>query len=256
MGRQGTTGNDSEAPDSEKVTFLPKRSARNPAGHAEAAETLMQQQARALGDPTRHSMFRYVARSAEPVDVAELTAHFGFNHNAIRQHLAKLVAARLVRETKAEVRGPGRPRLVYTVDATAGSRWGVTGPFERLSVLLCEIIRTGDDPIEVGRRVGRAQQAAAPDAQAAVARVAEVMAGQGFEPKVRPSRVGTDVILGNCPFEAAALEDRETVCRMHLGLAEGLVENAPGVAVTELIAKDPRIAQCRLMLRIDDKQAS
>jgi DNA-binding transcriptional ArsR family regulator len=68
--------------------------------------------------------------------VAELTAHFGLNHNAIRQHLAKLVEAGLVVETTAAARGPGRPRLLYQVDPVAESRWGVTGPYERLSVLL------------------------------------------------------------------------------------------------------------------------
>ena len=52
--------------------------------------TTLQQQARALGDPTRHAIFRYIADGDGPADVAEITAHFGLNHNAIRQHLAEL----------------------------------------------------------------------------------------------------------------------------------------------------------------------
>ena len=55
--------------------------------------TTLQEQARALGDPTRHGIFRYVADAQRPVDIAELTDYFGVNHNAIRQHLAKLVSA-------------------------------------------------------------------------------------------------------------------------------------------------------------------
>jgi len=50
-------------------------------------------QARALGDPTRHEVFRYIADGARSVDVAELTEHVGLHHNAVRQHLAKLVDA-------------------------------------------------------------------------------------------------------------------------------------------------------------------
>ena len=42
----------------------------------------LQEQARALGDPTRHAIFRYVADAGTPVDVAELTKHFALNHNA------------------------------------------------------------------------------------------------------------------------------------------------------------------------------
>ena len=53
----------------------------------------LQLQARALGDPTRHELFRYIADAGRPVDVAELTKHLGLHHNAIRQHLAKLVEA-------------------------------------------------------------------------------------------------------------------------------------------------------------------
>ena len=52
----------------------------------------IQEQARALGDPTRHAIFRYILDSGAPVGVGELTSHFGLNHNAVRQHLTKLVA--------------------------------------------------------------------------------------------------------------------------------------------------------------------
>ena len=106
--------------------------------------TTLQQQARALGDPTRHGIFRYVADAGRPVDVAELTGHFGLNHNAIRQHLAKLVDAELVTEERAPVVGRGRPRLLYSVAPTVDSRWEVTGSYERLSLLLSEVVRTGD----------------------------------------------------------------------------------------------------------------
>src|SRR6187551_1251880 len=100
---------------------------------AEAAT--LQEQARALGDPTRHEIFRYIADAGRPVDVAELTEHLGLNHNAIRQHLAKLVDAELVTEGQAPSTGRGRPRLHYVLHAAAESRWGVTGPYERLSLL-------------------------------------------------------------------------------------------------------------------------
>ena len=211
----------------------------------------MQQQARALGDPTRHSVFRYISTAEEPVDVAELTEHFGFNHNAIRQHLAKLVAAGLVVEDKATVRGPGRPRLIYSIDPMAESRWGVTGPYERLSLLLTEIIRSGDSPQEVGRRAGR-QMREADDGDDTVSDLCAAMARQGFDPEVRRRRDGIDILLRTCPFESSAVASPETVCQLHLGLAEGLVGDDGSVEVEELIAKDPRRANCRLKLQVVD----
>ena len=85
-------------------------------------DTSLQLQARALGDPTRHSIFRYVVDSATLVDVAELTEHMGLNHNAIRQHLSRLVEAGLLLEQSAPPSGRGRPRLLYSINPATDSR--------------------------------------------------------------------------------------------------------------------------------------
>jgi len=217
--------------------------------------TTLQQQARALGDPTRHRIFRHIADADEPVTVAELTALLDLNHNAIRQHLAKLVDAGLVSESTAPPGGPGRPRLIYTVDPAADSRWGVTGPYERLSLLLAEIIRTGDTAVEVGRRAGRAQPARRTGTDP-VADIVEAMAREGFDPEIRRQGDRVDVILRNCPFESTALADPGTVCALHLGLAEGLASGTDGIEVEELTPTDPRRPRCRLHLRIELPRAT
>ncbi len=214
--------------------------------------TTLQEQARALGDPTRHEIFQYVAQAEGPVDIAELTDHLGLNHNAIRQHLAKLVSAGLLTEDRAPSSGRGRPRLLYRLDPSADSRWGVTGPYERLSVLLAEILRTGDSAFEVGKRsVGRPRGSEA-DADP-VDVVVEAMERRGFEPVVgttRGSRV--DVVLNNCPFESAVLADPDTICDLHLGIAEGVAELAgERIVVDELVAHDPRRAKCRLRMHLE-----
>jgi predicted ArsR family transcriptional regulator len=215
--------------------------------------TTLQEQARALGDPTRHGIFRYVADADRPVDVAELTDYFGLNHNAIRQHLAKLVSAGLVSEDHAPSSGRGRPKLVYRMSPSAESRWGVVGPYEQLSVLLAEILRTGEDAFDVGKRsVIRAGRR--PDAgRDPVDVVVDEMERRGFEPVVRNAR-GThvDVVLRKCPFESAVLADPDTICDLHLGISEGVAELAgESIVVDELIANDPRRANCRLRMHLE-----
>ena len=208
--------------------------------------TSLQAQARALGDPTRHRVFAFVAEAPGPVDVAGLTEQFGLDHNAIRQHLAKLVDAHLVVEDTAPSTGRGRPRLVYRLDPTAESRWGVAGPYERLSLWLAEMVRTGDAPVEVGRRVGRRQS---PDTEAGgdpLTNLVEEMARHGFDPTVRQRGGTADITLRCCPFESTALADPDTVCALHLGIAHGIAERTGGLRVDELIPKDPRRAGCRL----------
>jgi predicted ArsR family transcriptional regulator len=211
----------------------------------------LQIQARALGDPTRHAVFRYLADTGGPVDVAELTNHFGLNHNAIRQHLAKLVGADLVVETSASPNGRGRPKLLYVIDPSAESRWGVTGPYERLAMLLTEVVRSGEAPVEVGRRAGLRQRLGHRGASNDPAMAfAEVMSRQGFDAVVADRAGGVEVTLQTCPFVSAVLTDPDTVCELHLGLAQGVAEAVGGLEVDELIPRDPRRAQCKLRCRL------
>jgi DNA-binding transcriptional ArsR family regulator len=148
-------------------------------------DTTLQEQAKALGDPTRHAIFRRIARSGHSVGIAELNDEFPFTHNAIRQHLAKLVSAGLVVETKAPPAGRGRPRLVYEIDPAVEGQWGTTGPYERLSQLLAEVIHTGLGPEEVGRRAADLFRVPSPSGDI-VADVTAAMARHGFDPVVRP----------------------------------------------------------------------
>ena len=214
--------------------------------------TTLQRQARALGDPTRHAIFRHVMDSADPVSVAELTDEFGLNHNAVRQHLAKLVDVGLVSETTESREGPGRPRLLYSVGPHAESRWGAVGPYERLSLMLSEMVRTGDSPVDVGRRVGRRY---GPDSNLRddpVVQLTNQMALHGFDPTVKVTGRRVELVLHSCPFATTALADPDTICNLHLGIAQGVAERLGSVVVDELIPRDPRRAMCRLRCRTTD----
>lgn len=208
----------------------------------------LQQQARALGDPTRHAMFRYVADAERPVSIAELTAHFECNHNGVRQHLAKLVEAELVVGSRVQSGGPGRPRLIYEFNPAAESRWGVISPYERLSLLLTEIISSGDSPVEVGWRAGQRYRSSVSAPDDVIPNITDVMRRLGFEPEVQQRGKRTEIVLGACPFASAALDDPDTICSLHLGLAQGFADGTDTV-VHELVARDPRQARCRLRLR-------
>ncbi|HXR23090.1 MAG TPA: winged helix-turn-helix domain-containing protein, partial [Acidimicrobiales bacterium] len=102
----------------------------------------VQVQAKALGDPTRFRIFRYVFESARPVGVAELTSYTQLNHNAVRQHLDALSVAGLVTESLEERTRPGRPRLLYEATPDSAGFWGTPGPYEQLATFLAEALRT------------------------------------------------------------------------------------------------------------------
>lgn len=224
------------------------------------SEATLQEQARALGDPTRHRIFRYIADSDHPVDVAELTSHFELNHNAIRQHLAKLVEAGLVTHETSAPGTPGRPRLIYRIDPTADGRWGTEGPYQRLSMLLVDMLASGSTAEEAGRRAGRDLDVRPPEtADDRITVLEEAIARGGFEPKTRSRGETLEYVLANCPFADAAEADPDTVCGLHLGLAQGLADQLEGVAVDDLIRRNPHRAGCRLrfhLTRLDSETTS
>lgn len=218
--------------------------------------TTLQVQARALGDPTRHEIFRLISTADAPVGIAELTERLGLNHNAIRQHVAKLLTAGLIVESRSGAGRPGRPRLLYEVDSAADSRWGPAGPYERLSVLLAEMVATGTTAVDVGRRAASRHPVREETPAASVEDIVKAMAREGFEPELRQRGARGEIVLRACPFVSTVLAEPEVVCSIHLGLAQGLAERGVGVVIDELLPKDPRKAQCRLRFHCEAPDTS
>jgi predicted ArsR family transcriptional regulator len=199
----------------------------------------LQPQAKALGDPTRHRLFRYIVESPGPVGVNELTAFLRLNHNAIRQHLAVLKDAGLVREEIEDRELPGRPRLLYRLDPEASGRWDTTGPYTWLAKLLSQAVSRNQDPRQVGHDFGARHAAELCTARDPVDLLEREMVQRGFRPTRIERGRRIDFVLGRCPFAEVAESDSETVCQLHLGLAEGLAEGLGGLAVERLVAKNP-----------------
>lgn len=218
-------------------------------------EDSVQMEAKALGDPTRHRLFRYIADSPYPVGVAELTDYVKLNHNAVRQHLAVLKEAGLVVEEVEDRVRPGRPKLLYRLHPDASGRWGTSGEYPWLAGLLASALRRQQNPRQVGRQDGHRRAAELSGTGDPVELLESEMIRRGF----RPSRVEkgrrVEFVLGRCPFAEVAESDPGTVCELHLGLAEGLAEGLGGLEVERLVAKDAKRAGCRLVIRRERQPA-
>jgi predicted ArsR family transcriptional regulator len=209
----------------------------------------VQSEARALGDPTRHRLFRYIVDAPRPVGVRELTDHVQLNHNAVRQHLAVLKDARLVTEEVEDRDRAGRPRLLYRLHPEVAGSWGTLGPYAWLAGLLSDAIRRKQDPRQVGRQDGHRRAAEVAGTGDRVDLLEAEMARRGFRPTRVERGQRVDFVLGRCPFAEVASSDPGTVCQLHLGMAEGLTEGLGGLAVEKLLPKDPHRAGCRLTVR-------
>ena len=123
--------------------------------------TTLQQQARALGDPTRYAIFRHLADADDVVGIAELSEHFELNHNAIRQHPGKLIAEAMDREGfDPTVRARGS-RVEIVLRTCPFASTAVAEPDTVCSLHLGIARRRGDEgtvqPRDTARRSHRAQ---------------------------------------------------------------------------------------------------
>ncbi len=212
-------------------------------------EAVIQREARALGDPTRYRLFRYIADAPRPVGVAELTGYAGLNHNAVRQHLAVLKDAGLVPAETENRPGPGRPRLMYRLHPEVTDRWETRGGYEWLASVLAGAVRRRQGARRAGRRDGRRRAAELAGPDDPVDLLEDEMARRGFRPTRAMDGQRIRFALGQCPFAEVVAADPDTICRLHLGLAEGLADGLGGMVVERLTPRDSAGACCHLTVR-------
>ena len=220
---------------------------------ASRADAELVRQGRALGNPTRHHIFRYIGDAGHPVGVAELTEDVRLNHNAVRQHLAVLRDAGLVLEQVEDRDRPGRPRLMYRIAPDVEGSWGTSGPLEFLAQALAEAISTRTSPYEVGRRLGR-ERASELLPQLLEADVSDLLeeesSRRGFRPTSKARAATLELALHRCPFAAVANKNPEVVCELHRGLMDGLCEGLGDTEVTEFTPRGTRRHACRMAAQV------
>jgi predicted ArsR family transcriptional regulator len=107
-----------------------------------------------------------------------------------------------------------------------------------LASAVSEAERSGGRPAEALGRLAHehgAQLGAGADGADPRRAVLDVLAEQGFEPRVD----GHGISLANCPFHALAREHPELVCGMNLRLLEGVLDGVPDSGLTPRLEPTP-----------------
>jgi predicted ArsR family transcriptional regulator len=208
-----------------------------------------------LGDPTRRAIYLTVRESEEPITAARISELFGIHPNVARHHLDRLVAAGYLRvgaRPSSAPAGVGRPPRVFeATDADVS----VAYPARRHDLLAELLVRVVErlDPEEgpriaeeVGREYGEELAAAVglPNEKGfapALAAVARALTGVGFD--FTPDAAQRRLISGACPFGRTATDHPEVVCRLDLGIVQGLVNAAGGKPEKVVIAPRRRPAK-------------
>jgi predicted ArsR family transcriptional regulator len=186
-------------------------------------ETEANPRARGLG-PSRAEVLEYLrnADAAQPVGVVATAV--GLHENTARFHLDALIEAGLVRREAESRNRPGRPRVLYRARPAAND--------QQYHQLAAAMVRHFAGPLDdrgtraeaAGVAWGAELLAALPPTPVeALPRLMGCLARLGYQPELLPG-LPPSISLRPCPYADLAAKYPEIVCRLHLGLMRGLLE--------------------------------
>lgn len=174
------------------------------------------------------------------LSISELCEATGLHPNTIREHLQRLIEGGYVIPTIEHRTTRGRPRTLYS--AATGAP-GASSPVAR-------------DKAKAAARRGDLMRSMLPDATASdlgleatyqLDALVEHLEESGFEPVVDDQRLTVD--LSPCPHAAGRSEDRPMLCRVHLELMQGVLNEAGGPLEAECVRDAVLSSDCTVQLR-------
>ena len=174
----------------------------------------------------RADVMSHLRESVAPLSVAQVAERTGLHVNTARFHLDRLVADGLVDRMVEDRDVPGRPRILYSVRASAPGPRSFRLLAEMLTGLVASIDSSGTAVLETGRAWGRhLVERPAPgtrlDAEEALQRLWALLDHIGFRPEPIDATDGVEMRLHHCPFREVAEPHTDVVCQLHLGMMQG-----------------------------------
>lgn len=171
----------------------------------------------ALASPVRQRVLDVLGEAADAQTAQQLAGVLELHVSTVRFHLEQLEEAGLVaRETRHAARR-GRPSVVFRALGLDAGR-----ARDRMIEALADAVASPDRdsaPLAAGRRWAEQLPVRAGTPGEAIT---AAFARLGFAPEL----AGDTVRLHACPFRDAARRHPDVVCRVHLGLAQGLARRA------------------------------
>ncbi|KGM54583.1 hypothetical protein N799_09145 [Lysobacter arseniciresistens ZS79] len=172
--------------------------------------------------PTQQNLLRALLPAADGLDIEALCTALRVSHNAVRQHLAALLAGGFVTRGRSRASG-GRPRACYLL--TDAGRDLFPRNYGLIATRVLEHLYATAGPaqvqallVDMGRELGRGMAVPA-DADDAAAALASQMDALGYEAQAVRRDGATQVEAYNCVFHTLARAHPE-VCRFDLAFME------------------------------------
>ena len=178
--------------------------------------------------------------------IDELCEATGLHANTVREHVQRLIeGGYVIAETEYRTTR-GRPRTLYSA---ATGMPDASSPVAR-------------DKVIAAARRGDLMRSVLPQAPSVLGQHAvyqldaliEHLEESGFEPIVDEDHLTVD--LTPCPHAAAHPEDRPMLCRVHLGLMQGVLVEAGGPLAADCVHEPQRPQECTVQLRLGEAPAA
>ncbi|NSL50349.1 helix-turn-helix transcriptional regulator [Calidifontibacillus erzurumensis] len=208
-----------------------------------------------LSDPTRFSIYQYIANQHSEVTVQEIADNFNIHPNVARLHLSKLEDVKMiVSETKKTGKG-GRPSRIYRLSDDVVQLNFPYRDYQLLSEIaintLLSLGEVGKKALmETGHKFGKeimekeyrksGQPLTFSEKLNYLKDAANLL---GFYPEFETNEDQTKVYfkIFNCPFKEVVAQDQE-ICKMHLAFLEGMFKSL--FKNVELIEEDNMFKGC------------
>ncbi len=188
---------------------------------------------RALADPTRRDLLRFLDRAERPQDVQAMAGEVDLHPNTVRDHLDLLHRAGLVTRTTESRDKPGRPRVLFEA-ADRGTRSPGSEGYRFLAEVLAGYMHAHlDNPAAAAEEAGRAwgrymvekpEPFDLPDSNQVLDQIVTTLAEMGFAPEEERKDDRFVIRLHDCPFRDVARSRTDVVCSVHLGMLRGMTE--------------------------------
>jgi predicted ArsR family transcriptional regulator len=210
----------------------------------------------ALADPVRRALYQYVAAQPDAVGREAAAAAVHVPVHTAKFHLDRLcdeglLQAEFRRLTGKVGPGAGRPAKLYR----RGDRQFAVSLPERRYDLAAHILATAvqqaaqgaplteavhEAAYDEGHQLGARTDAAGPE----LARLAQALATQGYEPRIEDGVL----VLANCPFDTLAREHTSLICGLNQCYVQGAADGLGCQSIEACLAPVP--GQCCIKARV------
>ncbi|MDF2682797.1 MAG: hypothetical protein K0R47_3987 [Brevibacillus sp.] len=198
----------------------------------------------ALADPTRFSIYQYVAYSKDPITVQDVADQFSIHPNVARLHLTKLEDVHLLSAVSDKSGKGGRPSRLYSLSDQVVSLQFPPRDYQLLADIAIETLLSLGEAgeaalVKMGYRIGTemAKRAVAKSGlklanatmEEKLGHIQRLVVAQGLKPDIETLANGVlRFRVNNCTFSDTAKKFPNSVCQMHNALLMGIFETYLG----------------------------